>query len=55
MPFHTTAVPGERGKALAEMPPTSRQRVIGDFIAGMTDRFAVAEHRRLFDATPDLG
>jgi dGTPase len=32
-----------------------RMRQIGDFIAGMTDRFAIAEHRRLFDATPDLG
>jgi dGTPase len=29
-------------------------RHISDFIAGMTDRFALAEHRRLFDATPDL-
>ncbi|MGB6970159.1 MAG: hypothetical protein WBD76_13005, partial [Methyloceanibacter sp.] len=25
-----------------------------DFIAGMTDRYALAEHRRLFDATPEL-
>jgi dGTPase len=29
-------------------------RHIADFIAGMTDRFALAEHRRLFDATPEL-
>lgn len=29
-------------------------RLIADFIAGMTDRYALAEHRRLFDATPDL-
>jgi dGTPase len=29
-------------------------RHIADFIAGMTDRFALAEHRRLFDVTPDL-
>ena len=29
-------------------------RHIADFIAGMTNRFALAEHRRLFDATPDL-
>jgi dGTPase len=29
-------------------------RGIGDFIAGMTDRFALSEHRRLFDSTPDL-
>lgn len=27
----------------------SRARVIADYIAGMTDRFAVDEHRRLFD------
>lgn len=26
-----------------------------DFIAGMTDGFAVREHQRLFDDTPDLG
>jgi dGTPase len=26
-----------------------RARVIADYIAGMTDRFAVEEHRRLFD------
>ncbi|MFA5950481.1 MAG: deoxyguanosinetriphosphate triphosphohydrolase [Hyphomicrobium sp.] len=31
-----------------------RARVIGDFVAGMTDRYAMAEHRRLFDATPEL-
>ena len=31
-----------------------RARVIADFVAGMTDRYAIAEHRRLFDATPDL-
>ncbi len=29
-------------------------RRIGDFVAGMTDRFAIAEHRRLFDDTPEL-
>lgn len=32
----------------------SRARRIGDFIAGMTDRYAIIEHRRLFDSTPDL-
>ena len=25
-----------------------RHRVIADFIAGMTDRYAIKEHRRLF-------
>jgi dGTPase len=29
-------------------------RRIADFIAGMTDRYALVEHRRLFDATPEL-
>ena len=31
-----------------------RARRIGNFIAGMTDRFAMIEHARLFDSTPDL-
>jgi dGTPase len=31
-----------------------RARRIGNFIAGMTDRFALIEHQRLFDSTPDL-
>jgi len=33
---------------------TDRARRIGNFIAGMTDRFAITEHQRLFDSTPDL-
>jgi dGTPase len=32
----------------------ARARRIGNFIAGMTDRFAITEHQRLFDSTPDL-
>lgn len=31
-----------------------RARLIADFVAGMTDRYALAEHRRLFDDTPEL-
>jgi dGTP triphosphohydrolase len=31
-----------------------RARIVCDYIAGMTDRYASAEHRRLFDETPDL-
>jgi dGTPase len=31
------------------------ERHIADYIAGMTDRFALKEHRRLFDHTPDIG
>jgi dGTPase len=32
-----------------------RAAVVVDFVAGMTDRFAIKEHRRLFEATPELG
>jgi dGTPase len=31
-----------------------RPRRIGDYIAGMTDRYAIQEHRRWFDRTPEL-
>jgi dGTPase len=33
---------------------TETARRIGNFIAGMTDRFAMTEHQRLFDSTPEL-
>ena len=36
----------ERAEA-AERP--ARGRIVADYIAGMTDRFALDEHRRLFD------
>ena len=42
-------LPAERVETEAE-----RARRIGNFIAGMTDLFALTEHRRLFDSTPDL-
>ena len=32
----------------------SQAREICDYIAGMTDRYALLEHRRLFDLTPEL-
>ena len=32
----------------------SLPRLVCDFVAGMTDRYAIQEHRRLFAATPDL-
>ena len=48
------ALPPEwRGSAPLRGSP-AYARHICDFIAGMTDRYALAEHRRLFDATPDL-
>jgi dGTPase len=33
----------------------ARARRVADFIAGMTDRFALGEYSRLFDEKPDLG
>ena len=39
---------------LAHGDETKRARRVADYIAGMTDRYALAEHRRLFDDTPDL-
>ena len=50
-----STLPDDRGRALAALDEMQRARRIADFIAGMTDRFAISEHRRLFDATPDLG
>jgi dGTPase len=41
-----SAVRSREGRRLA--------RLVADFVAGMTDRLAIAEHRRLFDATPEL-
>jgi dGTPase len=38
----------------APQPEADRARRIGNFIAGMTDRFAITEHVRLFDSTPEL-
>jgi dGTPase len=37
-----------------QAPAKGYSRYVCDFIAGMTDRYALAEHRRLFDATPEL-
>jgi dGTPase len=47
-------VPAEWLPHEGEDDDASRARRIGDFIAGMTDRYAIIEHRRLFDSTPDL-
>ncbi|MGF6171765.1 deoxyguanosinetriphosphate triphosphohydrolase [Ensifer sp. 4252] len=36
------------------MAEAARARHVGDYLAGMTDTFAISVHRRLFDHTPDL-
>ncbi|HEY8384274.1 MAG TPA: deoxyguanosinetriphosphate triphosphohydrolase [Microvirga sp.] len=47
------AMPAEWRENLPGDEPRLARRV-ADYIAGMTDGFAVLEHRRLFDTTPDL-
>ena len=47
-------LPAEWVEGSAEETASARNRRIGNFIAGMTDRFALIEHQRLFDSTPDL-
>lgn len=41
-------------EASERLEEDKRMRLVADFIAGMTDRYAVCEHQRLFDATPEL-
>jgi dGTPase len=38
----------------AKADSLTRARAVADYIAGMTDRFAIAEHARLFDGPADL-
>lgn len=47
-------LPAEWGPHAGEDTAASLARRICDFIAGMTDRYAIMEHQRLFDSTPDL-
>ncbi|MDR3372528.1 MAG: deoxyguanosinetriphosphate triphosphohydrolase [Ancalomicrobiaceae bacterium] len=47
-------MPAEWRRELDGASPERLARRVCDYIAGMTDRFALAEHRRLFDATPEL-
>ncbi len=52
-----TLMPGEWAEAAAHlnaMDEARRARLVCDYIAGMTDRYALAEHVRLFDVTPEL-
>src|SRR3954469_16234771 len=47
-------MPAEWALGLEEADAPARARRIADFIAGMTDRFALTEHARLFQDTPAL-
>jgi dGTPase len=47
-------LPAEWLEGAGSETESARARRIGNFIAGMTDRFALIEHQRLFDSTPEL-
>ncbi len=49
---HPADLPAEWGEGLNDA--ATRARRIADYIAGMTDRYALVEHARLFPATPEL-
>jgi dGTPase len=51
---HPKDLPPEWSDGLTALDAAARARRIADFIAGMTDRYALAEHARLFDSTPEL-
>ncbi len=48
------AMPEEWRSGLQGAEEGRLARRVADYIAGMTDRYALQEHRRLFDATPQL-
>lgn len=50
----SAALPDEWRATVDGIDEPRRARRIADFIAGQTDRYALAEHRRLFDSTPEL-
>ena len=51
---HPADLPAEWKEGLDGLDEAARVRRVADFIAGMTDRYALAEHARLFDSTPEL-
>ncbi|QKV17747.1 deoxyguanosinetriphosphate triphosphohydrolase [Oricola thermophila] len=45
---------GHWSEQLSQVDEPALARRVADYLAGMTDTFALSEHRRLFDHTPDL-
>jgi dGTPase len=48
------SLPEDWRDAFLTLNPHGRARLACDFLAGQTDRYAIAEYRRLFDATAEL-
>lgn len=51
---HPRAMPPQWSAGIETLDEARRARRVADYIAGMTDRYALDEHRRLFAHTPDL-
>jgi dGTPase len=51
---YPSALPPEWEAASEPLSERAKARLVADFVSGQTDRYAIAEHRRLFDATPEL-
>jgi dGTPase len=51
---HPDDMPSEWAQGLDRAAADERALRIADFIAGMTDRYALVEHARLFTTTPEL-
>src|SRR4029078_4981272 len=51
---HPKDVPADWSHGVEVSDDAGHLRRIGDFIAGMTDRYALIEHARLFPNTPEL-
>lgn len=47
-------MPEAWAKAARGLNDRQRARLVADFVSGQTDRYAIAEHRRLFAVTPEL-
>jgi dGTPase len=47
-------IPAEWAQNVGADGAETRLRRIADFIAGMTDRYALIEHARLYPSTPEL-
>jgi dGTPase len=47
-------LPAEWGEGIGATDAAARVRRVADYIAGMTDRYALVEHAKYFETTPEL-
>jgi dGTPase len=53
-PVSNDALPAAWVEMMRGLDPRHQARLASDYLAGQTDRYAIAEHRRLFAQTPEL-